>query len=215
MPIVILIVGIAASYLDPISGRKFFKSLIKGLSILIFAFIALTLSKPLLSSSGSYKLYRIAELSNPFEAESMQGRMDVEWESAFDYIKKTRFLGTGIGRASGVSERIQKGAFAVAPHNMFFKIIVETGVIGFVAFCATFVAIFRTMAMSYRNTESPLFRRFIRGLFGGTIAIFAAGMANLPLEYHLGIFFWFLIGLLPLISGLSEEANDKEEHAET
>ena len=65
----------------------------------------------------------------------------------------------------------------------------ETGFIGFFVFMLLIVKIIKELILYSRKCENPMHKGLVKGLLGGIAAILGTGVSNIPLAYHLGIFF--------------------------
>lgn len=198
-PIAMIIIGLAVSMLDYSNKQVFFKGVVVATSIIILSLIILKLLSPILEATGQLRFVRIAELLNPTEADTVQSRMTIHWKDSIDYIIETRGLGVGIGASSEVGKRANPDAFTYKTHNMFLATALETGLIGLTVFLLLFVKIIRNLIQILKGTFNAFEKQLARALLGCIAAISTSGLFNIPLTYHLGIFFWFLIGYSSVI----------------
>nr|MBC8360103.1 O-antigen ligase family protein [Candidatus Desulfatibia profunda] len=211
-PIAMIVIGIAGSRINFASNKKIMKGLLPLLTVIIGAIIILKLVSPILAQVGDRRFLRISELSNPLEAETVHSRMDIQWRDAIGYIIESKGLGAGVGTGSNVVTRANINAFHYGAHNMFLKIILETGLIGLISFLLLIWKTGYYLIRIDRLSSNDFERRLSRALLGGIAAIFAAGIFNIPLDYHLGIFFWFLVGYASMIySDLVRSSSSRRE----
>lgn len=210
-PTAMLIIGIIASRINLTNKKEMIKSILK-ISFLIFIILfAFQKFSAVLLSTGDARYKRISELANPMESKTVGSRSNIQWQQAIQLIKESKGIGYGVGTGSTLSSRINPYAFNYQTHNMFFSILLETGILGLFSFTLLMLVIVHQLLMIIRHSKNFLFIGFSRGLIGAMVAIFAAGLFNEPFKYHLGIFFWFLIGVIPIL--YKETFNNKGKPA--
>jgi len=204
MPIAMIVIGIAFSCLDFESGKKFFKGAVTCFLVITMILISFNILKEPLLRTGRREFHRLAELHNPLETRTLKYRKARIWVTVVERVKHNMF-GSGLGTGTVTSQTTREDTLIVAPHNWYLKILMETGFIGLFIFMLLVVKIMKEFILYLRKSENLMYRGLVKGLLGGTVAILSAGVANIPLEYHLGIFFWFLVGLVPLLPQLEKE----------
>lgn len=116
------------------------------------------------------------------------------WVHSINMIKKNPFLGIGTGAfEEGLNQEIKNLVGPVAtktndPHNQYLKILVEQGLIGFIAFLGVIFSAFGT-----RNISQPY------RLIGLTALLSwcATSLANSHFStFHEGHFIWFWLGTM-------------------
>lgn len=192
-PIVMVIIGFLVIQIDFRSIRSFLKIAI--ISMILYSLLIFFV--PLLEKTGKFQFHRFAELTRPFAAETIKGRRQTEWQQAKSFISKRSILGYGLGLFSGTSEAVRQDKYLIAPHNWYYKILLESGLIGLMLFVALFLKLFKELVLY--SKKNYYFVGFVKALIGITVAILLAGYANIPLNYHLGIFFWFFYGFFILL----------------
>lgn len=203
-PIAMIAIGIAFSCLEFESAKKFFKGAIISVLVIVMVLISFNILKEPLLRTGRREFHRLAELHNPLEARTIKYRKASIWVSVRERIKHN-MLGLGLGTGTVTTQTMREHALIVDPESWYLKIFMETGFIGFFIFMLLTVKVMKEFILYLRKSENLMYRGLVKGLLGGTVAIISAGFANIPLEYHLGIFFWFLVGLVPLLPQLEKE----------
>jgi len=120
-----------------------------------------------------------------FEDRSTSIRINVEWPRAIRAFEVNPFLGTGYS------------SITLATDNDFLRMLGETGLLGFVAFCLIFTKIGKLFARSIpKLKEMPaLESSFIVGMLGATIGIFISSFfIDLFEASKFATIFWFMIG---------------------
>jgi len=192
-PIVMLVIG----YLITRINFRSVKSFLKVAIIFVMLYSLLNFFVPLLEKTGKFQFHRFAELVRPFAAETIEGRKQTYWHQAKSFISKRSILGYGLGQFTSTSEAYRQDKYLIAPHSMYYTILLRSGLIGLMLFIALFLAIFKELFFYIK--KNYYFVGFVKALTGITVAVLLAGYANLPLEYHLGIFFWFFYGFFILL----------------
>lgn len=203
-PIGMIAIGIVFSCLEFKSAKKFSKRAILSFLVIVMIFMAFNFLKEPLLKTGRFEFHRLAELSNPLEVGTVKVRQTTQWPKVVSTIKHNPF-GTGLGTGTRTTQTEREHALIELPHNWYLKILMETGFTGFFIFILLTVKIIKEFILYLRKTENPIYKGLIKGLLSGTVAILAIGFFNIPLGYHLGIFFWFLVGLVPLLPKLEKE----------
>jgi hypothetical protein len=200
-PIAMLFIGIAISRLSLSSFKELYRTSWKCLATFGGFLIIVVMISSVFSSADNYKMYRFSQLANPFSADTVKGREEVNWANALEYIKENPLIGLGLGAGSslGMREDLRKVATLVAPHNMYLLIAMDMGVVGLLIFIILVVNIFIFIGRTEQYVSNTMSAGLLRGMQGGIMAVLASGMTNIPLQYHVGIFFWFFIGLIPLL----------------
>ncbi len=191
------IVMVAIGYLVVRNDFKSVRSFLKVVVIFIGLYSLLVFSVPLLEKTGGLKYHRFAELVNPLSAETMEWREKHHWQDSIEFISEKPIFGYGLGLFSGTSEAIRRGKSFLRPHSWYFKTLLDCGIIGFIFFILLFLKLFQELFIYIRGNY--YFVGFAKALMGIMVATLLAGYANFPLDYHLGIFFWFLFGFFILL----------------
>jgi len=191
------IVMVAMGYLVTRIDFKSVKSAIKIGAIFIVLYSLIFFSVPLLEKTGKFQFHRFAELAKPFAAETIKSREQLHWQQAKSFISKKPIFGYGLGLFSQTSEAFRQDKYLIAPHNWYYKTLLEGGIIGLILFIVLFLKLFKELFIYIKKNYYLV--GFTKALMGIMVAILLAGYANLPLEYHLGIFFWFLYGFFILL----------------
>jgi len=159
-------------------------------------------------------------------AERMEHLTDLSYVTNYDRIDRWMaallmfwdypLLGVGWGRYADeyyqyiyyldtYSSQIRMGA-----HNLYLEILAESGVIGGVAF-GILILLFVLEARRLRQHCSDLFlRTVLTGTLGAMLTYLVhAFVNNLGPSDKIGLFFWVLIGLVPVVGRLMEQSKQK------
>jgi O-antigen ligase len=120
-----------------------------------------------------------------------------DWKTGLsDWLKNHFILGYGI-----------TGYFFM--DAQYVKIVVETGIIGLIAFLALIAGIYKYAWRSYISVQSPLFKGLALGYMAGLGALLVHGIGtNTFIIVRIMEPFWFLTGMvlmLPEIEGKPDE----------
>ncbi len=145
-------------------------------------------------SEDTIVLRRLLELLSPLKSGTFAGRMNVYWPVYWESFLANP-LGYGLGTFHDTSAT-RMSEWGRSPHNMYLQVLLETGVIGFLAFVTVFVIYFKYIYQFSRIRLGAFQRGLALGAAASYVAFLAIGMANQPIEtFPLAIHFWFLMGL--------------------
>jgi O-antigen ligase len=95
------------------------------------------------------------ELANPSKAVTVQGRVSEIWPIAWERFVSNPF-GYGLGSFHTTRLNALMGYdFFIPPHNMYFQIALETGVIGLLCFLILIWYYFWNTIKAYQTMEKP------------------------------------------------------------
>lgn len=192
-PIVMVVIGYLITRIDFKSVKSFLKIAI--ISMILYSLLVFAV--PLLEKTGKFQFYRFSELAKPFSAETIEGRGQLNWQPARSFISKKPIFGYGLGPFTSTPEGRRQDKYLLNPHNWYYKILLNSGLIGLTIFIALFLKLFKELFFYIK--KNYYFVGFVKALMGITAAVLLVGYANLPLRHHLGIFFWFFYGLFILL----------------
>jgi O-antigen ligase len=116
----------------------------------------------------------------------------LDWIDLFQTWKSKPFLGFGL---TGV--RFVDG--------QFIKVLVETGLVGFIAFVLLLIVIFRQTLKIYRKTKNPLYKGLAVGFLAGHVGMIAhAFSTNTFIIIRIMEPYWFLAGMVMVIPYLEK-----------
>jgi O-antigen ligase len=117
----------------------------------------------------------------------------LDWIDLFQKWRTKPFLGFGL---TGV--RFVDG--------QYIKVLVETGLTGFVAFGLLLIVIFRQVLRIYKRTKNPLFKGLAIGFLAGHMGMLAhAFSANTFIIIRIMEPYWFLAGMVMVIPYLEKQ----------
>jgi hypothetical protein len=187
-----LVAGIAALLLTTIISRQGKKAVIGILAVGINLWILSLVVGPVL-------LEHYLTLKDPFQINSWQGRLII-WGNLWNIFKE-HIWGLGPGATGGMS-LTSPFSFAYgsqASDSIYFKVIVEHGIIGICLFLAIcFFALLRARNIVLRSNNSLNINTSIFWACYGCFLLFLlSGISVTMLEMFPGNFiFWLLIGIL-------------------
>ena len=205
MPIImILIVLLTLKYMvSSRTSRR--KIVVASLAIVGMLYGALLLGEPVLKSTGSDKLVRLAELANPFQATSILDRIETKWLPALETIKSNPIgIGIGYGSQTKASDSAEESDNYIKPHNEIIQKTLETGIIGGLIYLLLMVAVFKDSLLLARFRGLEMLGA---GMISATLAFWICGIVNLPFSGSSGLLYWLMAGAL---LGLKQSAFPSE-----
>jgi len=163
--------------------------------ISVLFLISLSIAAPYLQQTGAQTLIRVAELSNPLAASSIEDRLIKNWGPTFETIAANP-LGVGIGfgsqtRAKSIAERT---SFYIEPHNELLQKTLETGVIGGILYLLLLVSVFKdSICLGHFGGR---IRRLGIGFAAATIGFWVCGVVNVPFSGSSGLLYWAIAGVV-------------------
>ncbi|MGH8015776.1 MAG: O-antigen ligase family protein, partial [Candidatus Zixiibacteriota bacterium] len=127
------------------SGPQRRKSILwKSSTIAILFSVSLSLASPYLKETGADKFIRLAELTNPLVARSVEDRMQKNWEPTLKTIGSNPLgVGMGFGSQTKANSIAAKTDFWIEPHNELLQKTLETGLVGGIIFLLLLISVFR------------------------------------------------------------------------
>lgn len=196
MPIIMTAVAGLVIYLFGSEAHLRWRVVRRLIAIAVIGWGALTLAEPALKGTQAGTLMRLAEMTNPLSAASIEDRAVRKWSVALATISRHP-LGVGIGYGSETKANADAtaGGHHVQPHNELLQKMLETGVIGGIIYLGLLIAVFRMSLKGGRSSQDYV-RRLGIGLIGGTIAFWVCGLVNVPLSGSSGLLYWSTAGIL-------------------
>lgn len=151
---------------------------------------------------ASVEIRRVLELVNPLNAATVRWRVVNAWSPALEQAIRNP-IGYGLGATQGIRQNVEGGTF-LRPHNIYLQILLEQGLVGLFLFLVVMVR------------YSQRFTKFVKkgGVFPFASSALAPiwsllvlGFFNIPLEFPVGLFFWFSIGLFVALSSQKVRLN--------
>lgn len=121
-----------------------------------------------------------------FEDRSTNIRLNVEWPRAFRALTKNPLLGTGYS------------SITLATDNDYFRLLGETGILGFTSFIGIFLVIiyFYFKVVPFNKQFNGIERAFLAGIIGALPGIFInAFFIDIFEASKFALIFWLLIGM--------------------
>ncbi|OGC95503.1 MAG: hypothetical protein A2W25_01145 [candidate division Zixibacteria bacterium RBG_16_53_22] len=192
MPIImVLIVWLVLKYVRSSRTRRR-KIVFASLATVGMLYGTLLLGGPILKTTGTDKLVRLAELANPLEATSMVDRIETKWLPALEIIKSNPIgVGIGYGSQTKASDSAAESENYIKPHNEIIQKTLETGIIGGVIYLLLMVAVFKDGLDLARLKGLGILGA---GMVSSTLAFWACGIVNLPFSGSSGLLYWLMAG---------------------
>lgn len=206
MPLVmVLIIAIALRYLASSTTHRR-RIVWLGAGVALASYVILLIAGPYLQSTGADKLERMAELSDPFDAVSINDRFQTAWIPALETIR-AHPLGVGIGYGSQTKvSRESDSELYVKPHNELIQKTLETGIPGGLIYLLLLIYVYKDFIFIRREG----FQAFGSAMIAVTIALWVCGLVNLPFSGFSGLTYWALAGMAV---GLKDELPKPETEA--
>ncbi len=205
-PILMILAGLmTAWYIRSDKARRSRIALISA--AVVFAIVTgLAIFEHQLEQTGVAKLERIAELSDPSKAASIQDRVDRMWKPTLRIIAANPLgVGAGYGSQTVASAQSAGSGFLTQPHNELMQKAMEAGWIGAALFGFIIMMIFRELKR-ISETTTDKYLKVQTALGCGIVVAFAlCAQINLPFSGSQGIFFWFVTGALINIGRIHQE----------
>jgi O-antigen ligase len=132
---------------------------------------------------------RLLELTNPFKAATVDWRIARVWPQSIAALAKNP-LGYGLGTFQQTSVNISRLPFG--PHNNYFRIALETGILGVGIFILIWGVYILLLLKAYQLNIS---RSLAVCSLASLVPILAVAVFNNPFENPLTLFIWFSTGL--------------------
>ena len=131
-------------------------------------------------------IYRISNLTNPLKVGTGKSRFNIWQKEIIPKIVSNPFgYGVGMARYSKATE----GVSIRAPHNLYFQIILEIGIIGLTIFAfIIFLYLLKLFKCSKQLIKSDY--AISLALTSSIISVLIYGIVSVPLDQSGGIFFW-------------------------
>lgn len=124
------------------------------------------------------------------------------WRFALELAKEQPILGHGLyafewGLIDRISTVLPHSTLSTSPHNEYLQFLVDSGVVGTMAFYVAVLTALWTGWCVYKRASEPLFRATGLGFMLFTVGLLTGGLTQNPLSSQpaVGIYFWILFGL--------------------
>ena len=209
MPMVMCLTGLGVIYYLRSSRSKRQKVICYSTAAFVLMMIGLNIAAPFLKQTGAHTLIRLAEMTNPLSAQSIDDRMNRMWIPAINTIS-SHPLGVGIGQGSHsrANEFVAKSEYWVDPHNELLQKALETGLVGALIFLCLLISVFnKGRILSRRKNE---IKALGVGFVAGTVGFWLSGMLHVIFNGAPGLLYWTVAGV---VLSLSESDEVGESHS--
>lgn len=131
------------------------------------------------------------------------------WEEILKAIPRQPVVAYGMGSAGDTLEKIYNFPVHFTSHNLFLKIVIETGVVGLLFYCAFFVGWF---ALAYRCLQSrdARFKNLSIFIMSAVSVILINGLVGSAVEaFPINFIVWFFMGALVKISWIEKSGMEQ------
>ena len=196
-PMLMIIGGLLTAWYIRSEMRKR-KTIVAVSVILLLTLVSgITVFERQLEETGVAKLERIAELSDPSKASSIQDRIDRMWKPTLRIIAANPLgVGAGYGSQTIATHAPAGTGLQSQPHNELLQKALEAGWLGAALFGAIMVMLFRQLKRQSETASDDSIKRFAALGCGVVVAFALCGQINLPFSGPEGIFFWFISGAI-------------------
>lgn len=153
------------------------------------------------------KIYLRLTASSPYSFLFRRNLLAIAWQM----VQDSPLIGTGLNNfvlnvPNYLTANIINQGYPV--HNIYFLIVAETGIFGFVGFIIVLLAIFRTSRQAARQHVGVL-AAMARGLLAGIVAVLVHGLLGWGWRLDVvNILFWFIVGYLISLNAMQPTAWD-------
>ena len=124
---------------------------------------------------------------------------------------KNPIIGYGMGSAGDTLGNIYNWEFHVTSHNMFLKVLTETGLIGIIIYIGFFFMWFKRAFNLVKQDGNNYIKNFSVLVISIVIILLVNGLTGSAIEaYPINLYVWFFMGALIKIWLLSKEVSKKE-----
>ncbi|GGB41758.1 O-antigen ligase family protein [Fictibacillus barbaricus] len=136
-----------------------------------------------LLSSNNQILRMIGTISNIDNDSRFEGRSQ-GWESILNLVAKNPLLAYGTGSSGDTLNTVYDFQYHVTSHNVFLKILMETGVIGLAMFASLFIGISLLFLKKVLNKETTLIKKVYACCFAVMVVFFINGLVGSALDTY-------------------------------
>ncbi|MEW6411342.1 MAG: O-antigen ligase family protein [Candidatus Zixiibacteriota bacterium] len=155
----------------------------------------LNIAAPHLKNTGADKFIRLAELANPFQAGSIQDRVERKWAPTLEIIAANPLgVGIGFGSQTKVNDVARQSDYWVEPHNEILQKTLETGIAGGLVYLLLLISVFQDSRRLLRCSGN--IGRLGMGMIAATLGYWLCGMVNIPFSGASGILYWTTAGVV-------------------
>jgi putative inorganic carbon (HCO3(-)) transporter len=155
--------------------------------------------------------HRFESVLNPelFKYDSLAWRLRL-WGASFPHFLSHPVLGNGLGSFRLIAYQVDD--WFAAAHNDYLRMLVETGLVGFVGYLILLVGVLRLSWRAYHRAVVRLHRQVCMGFFCFMVAYLAMSVAD-NLFNHGGIqwYLWAWAGVVTAVYRLNPKNGDRAE----
>ena len=120
------------------------------------------------------------------------------WQEALSIIKDFPLLGSGLNTYAAVAPRYKiTKTTGFYPHNSYFHMAAESGLLGLGAFLWILIALFWASLTNLRRIDDRFYNAVLIGLLAGLFGFLAHSFVDVNIyTLKLGNLMWFMIGLI-------------------
>jgi O-antigen ligase len=123
------------------------------------------------------------------------------WQTGLGSVKENPVFGSGPGSVNDLVQRDEWIAQYSHLHNLYLQLLVELGIVGFLLFCLTFMALFRSAAIAYRSHQmQPDLFYFI---LGSLLLFLLTNLTQVRIDGDHAVFYVTLLLALPMTHAVS------------
>jgi len=127
------------------------------------------------------------------------------YKKIFEAFLKKPIIGYGMGSAGDTLERNYNWEFYVTSHNMFLKILIETGLFGIIIYIIFFFMWFKR-AYNLLKYKNNWIRNFSALVVSIVVVLIINGLTSSAVEaYPINLYIWFFMGMLIKVWILNNE----------
>ncbi|HPG38211.1 MAG TPA: hypothetical protein PLP19_01450 [bacterium] len=154
------------------------------LFLLIFFVLFISYLEPILTSYGSMRLTRLAEITHPLEDTTMNYRMENRYAFSIPLIFKSPF-GVGLDHE-----------LALTAHNSYIKVFLQLGWLGGILFLYIIYSSLRLCFKNAKLVDSLEHKNLIYGIAAALVSMLLIGIPNIPFSNDSGIFYWLFLAMV-------------------
>lgn len=158
--------------------------------------------------TGAILLMIFSPLFHKLEADQRLLARFTSWNISWRSFLQNPIIGYGMGSSGDTLLQLYNYKTHITAHNLFLKILHETGLIGLLVYFAIFVAYFKTAYQLLREPRFKRLRSYTVCLISVALILLVNAMFGSTVEaYPVNVYIWFFIGALFKVKFLEAPAN--------